>query len=144
MAAENMPKTTSPPSNVARVNLVKMLNTPPFATRVTAQWRAFVVDTLTENVNRTAPQIRSIFDKAGGNMGKPGSVSFGFDEVSLVIVPAEGLDEEKAMEIALEAGAEDVQTSEGVFEITGPRRRVMPSVMPLSMPRLSRVHSSGQ
>ena len=76
---------------------------------------AFVVDTLTENVNRTAPQIRSIFDKAGGNMGKPGSVSFGFDEVSLVIVPAEGLDEEKAMEIALEAGAEDVQSSEGVF-----------------------------
>jgi YebC/PmpR family DNA-binding regulatory protein len=81
---------------------------------------AFVVDTLTENVNRTAPQIRSIFDKAGGNMGKPGSVSFGFDEVSLVIVPAEGLDEEKAMEIALEAGAEDVQTPEGAFEITGP------------------------
>ena len=63
---------------------------------------AFVVDTLTENVNRTAPQIRSIFDKAGGNMGKPGSVSFGFDEVSLVIVPVEGLDEEKAMEIALD------------------------------------------
>ena len=53
-------------------------------------------------------------------MGKPGSVSFGFDEVSLVIVSAEGLDEEKAMEIALEAGAEDVQSSEDVFEITGP------------------------
>ena len=76
-------RTTSPgPSNGARGNLVKMLNTPPFATRVTARnGVAFVVDTLTENVNRTAPQIRSIFDKAGGNMGKPGSVSFGFDEV---------------------------------------------------------------
>ena len=53
-------------------------------------------------------------------MGKPGSVSFGFDEVSLVIVPAEGLDEEKAMEIALEAGAEDVQSSEGVSKSPAP------------------------
>ena len=55
-----------------------------------------------ENVNRTA--LNSFyFRQSGGNVGKL-SVSFGFDEVSLVIVPAVGLDEEKAMEIALEAG----------------------------------------
>ena len=53
-------------------------------------------------------------------MGKPGSVSFGFDEVSLVILPSEGLDEERAMEVALEAGAEDVQASDGMYEVTGP------------------------
>jgi YebC/PmpR family DNA-binding regulatory protein len=69
---------------------------------------AVIVACLTDNRNRTAPDIKYIFEKRGGNMGAPGSVSFLFDFRSVFVVDAGGRDEEQLMEAALTAGADDV------------------------------------
>ncbi len=73
---------------------------------------AIIVDCLTDNNTRTVGDIRSIFKKAGGSMGNTGSVSYMFQTKGQIIVAAQGVDEEKLMEVALEAGAEDVQPPE--------------------------------
>jgi YebC/PmpR family DNA-binding regulatory protein len=78
---------------------------------------AIIVDCLTDNVNRTAPEMRSAFEKAGGNLAKPGAVAFGFSQKGLIVVDAGKMDEETIMEIALEAGADDVADSGGVWEV---------------------------
>lgn len=79
---------------------------------------AIIVETLTDNRNRTAGDMRHYFDKYGGNMGQSGCVSFMFDHVGVITIEAEGVDEEKLMEDALEAGATDFLTDEeGIFEI---------------------------
>lgn len=77
-----------------------------------------VVDCLTDNVNRTAPEMRKIFEKGGGNLGKPGAVAFGFSTKGLIAIDASNATEDQLMEIALEAGAEDVAQSDGMWEIT--------------------------
>ncbi len=69
---------------------------------------ALMVLCLTDNRNRTAPDIKHIFDKRGGNMGAQGSVSFLFDFRSIFVVETGGKDEDELTEIALEAGADDV------------------------------------
>ena len=69
---------------------------------------ALIVTCLTDNRNRTAPEIKHIFDKRGGNMGAQGSVAFLFDFRSIFVVETGGKDEDALMELALEAGAEDV------------------------------------
>jgi len=79
---------------------------------------AVIVDCLTDNVNRTAPEMRKIFEKAGGNLGKPGAVSFGFNNKGLIHIETSKVDEEQLMEIALEAGAEDVSETGGAWEVT--------------------------
>lgn len=79
---------------------------------------AVIVDCLTDNVQRTAPIIRKIFEKSGGNLGKTGAVSFGFDQKGLIVIEAGKATEEQLMEIALEAGADDVAESGGAWEIT--------------------------
>ncbi len=79
---------------------------------------AVIVEALTDNRNRTAGDLRHYFDKFGGNMGQPGSVMFMFNRQGVITIDAEGLDEEAVMEAALEAGAEDFNTEDGVFEIT--------------------------
>jgi YebC/PmpR family DNA-binding regulatory protein len=82
---------------------------------------AAMVRTLTDNRNRTAGDIRHLFDKFGGNMGTTGCVSFQFEEKGSILISREDfpdLDEEKVMLDALEAGAEDFAASEEVFEIT--------------------------
>ncbi len=79
---------------------------------------AVIVETLTDNRNRTAGDVRHYFDKYGGNMGQSGCVSFMFTRYGIIMIEAEGVDEEKLMEDALEAGASDFITDEeGVFEI---------------------------
>lgn len=78
---------------------------------------AVIVETLTDNRNRTAGDLRHYFDKFGGNMGTPGCVSFLFSQKGVIIIEKEGLDEDKVMEDALEAGAADFQADEDVFEI---------------------------
>ncbi len=79
---------------------------------------AVIVETLTDNRNRTAGDVRHYFDKFGGNMGQSGCVSFMFTRCGVIMVEAEGVDEEKLMEDALESGATDFITDEeGVFEI---------------------------
>ncbi len=79
---------------------------------------AVIVDCLTDNLNRTASEIRTLFDKHGGNLGKPGAVAFGFDSKGVIHIESGKASEEKIMEIALEAGAEDVAESDGAWEVT--------------------------
>ena len=79
---------------------------------------AVIVEALTDNRNRTAGDVRHYFDKYGGNMGQSGCVSFMFSKQGVLVVEAEGVDEDQLMEAALEAGATDFITDdEGVFEI---------------------------
>lgn len=79
---------------------------------------AIIVDCLTDNVNRTAPEMRMIFDKAGGSLAKPGAVAFGFTHRGLIVIEASKISEEKLMDIALDAGAEDVADAGGAWEVT--------------------------
>ena len=67
-----------------------------------------IVETLTDNRNRTASDVRSTFSKSGGNMGETGSVSFMFDRVGSIEYGPEAADAETVFEVAIEAGAEDV------------------------------------
>ena len=78
---------------------------------------AVIVEALTDNRNRTAGDVRHYFDKYGGNMGQSGSVSFLFTKQGVILLESEGIDEEKLMEDALEAGATDFLTDEGIFEV---------------------------
>lgn len=78
---------------------------------------AFIVDCLTDNKNRTAPDIRHIFDKNGGNLGTDGSVMFLFEKKGEIIVNGEGKDLDDFMMDALEAGASDIkELEEGYYE----------------------------
>ncbi|WDI32542.1 YebC/PmpR family DNA-binding transcriptional regulator [Hyphococcus flavus] len=76
-----------------------------------------IVEALTDNRNRAASEVRTIFSKNGGNLGETGSVSFMFDLVGYVEYPASVASEEGMLEAAIEAGAEDVQSSEETHEI---------------------------
>jgi YebC/PmpR family DNA-binding regulatory protein len=79
---------------------------------------AVMVETLTDNTNRTTPEIRIIFEKNGGNMGTPGSVRFQFEKKGYLVVEKSAAGEDKLMEIVLEAGADDLQTDDPeVYEI---------------------------
>jgi YebC/PmpR family DNA-binding regulatory protein len=75
---------------------------------------AVMVACLTDNRNRTAPDIKHIFDKRGGNLGASGSVAFMFDFRAIFVVENGDRDEDGMMELALEAGAEDVEFGDGV------------------------------
>ena len=79
---------------------------------------AVVVETLTDNRNRTAGEMRHYFDKCGGNLGQTGSVMFMFDRKGIIQIEGEDLDEDKVMEDALEAGADDFNFDGDVFEIS--------------------------
>jgi len=80
---------------------------------------AVIVDTITDNRNRTASDVRHCFAKYGGNLGTTGSVGFMFDEKGVLVVERTlDSDEDAVMEMAIEAGAEDVDVQEDVFEIT--------------------------
>ncbi|MCA3438091.1 MAG: YebC/PmpR family DNA-binding transcriptional regulator [Rhodobacter sp.] len=71
---------------------------------------AIIVETMTDNLNRTASNVRSYFTKHGGNLGTTGSVSFMFDRVGEIIYPAAAGDADTVMMAALEAGADDVES----------------------------------
>lgn len=79
---------------------------------------AIMVEGLTDNRNRTAPEIKKIFEKRGGSMGASGCVSYMFKKKGLVTVKADAVDEETLMDIALTAGAEDFQNTGESYEIT--------------------------
>jgi YebC/PmpR family DNA-binding regulatory protein len=78
---------------------------------------SIIVEALSDNRNRTATNVRTIFSKNGGNLGASGSVSHGFDRMGLIEYPATAGDEEKVLEAAIEAGADDVQSDEDGHEI---------------------------
>lgn len=79
---------------------------------------AVIVNALTDNRNRTAADVRHVFDKNGGNMGQTGCVSFMFDRKGVIVIEDEDLDEEAVTMDALEAGAEDLEVDENIVEIT--------------------------
>jgi len=78
---------------------------------------AVIVEALTDNRNRTATDVRTAFSKNGGNVGSSGSVAHGFDRLGLISYPASAGDAETVFEAALEAGADDVESSEDGHEI---------------------------
>lgn len=78
---------------------------------------AVMCDILTDNRNRTAPELRKIFEKGGGKMGATGCVGYMFDRKGLFIISNDSTDEEKLMEIVLEAGAEDITSNDDNFEV---------------------------
>jgi len=77
-----------------------------------------IVDCLTDKTTRTAPELRKIFEKSGGNLATTGSVSFGFERRGIFLIEEDATTEDALMELALEAGADDVVHSEGGFEVT--------------------------
>ena len=79
---------------------------------------AVIVETLTDNRNRTAADVRHAFDKFGGNMGQNGCVSFMFDRKGIILIEKEGIDEDEITMAALDAGADDIEIGDELFEIT--------------------------
>lgn len=79
---------------------------------------AIIVEALTDNTNRTTPEIRHMFEKHGGNFGAQGSVKFQFERKGYFAIEKSAADEDKLMEVVLEAGADDLQTDDAeVFEV---------------------------
>src|SRR5690242_3782751 len=78
---------------------------------------AFLVEALTNNRSRTAPDLRSIFEKAGGNLATSGAVAFQFTKQGVITIKSDAVEEDKLLELALEAGAEDVKNEGEVFEV---------------------------
>jgi YebC/PmpR family DNA-binding regulatory protein len=79
---------------------------------------AVLVEALTDNRNRTAADIRHVFTRGGGSIADAGSVAYLFSRRGQLVVPGDGADEDRVMEVALDAGAEDVEPSEGGFIVT--------------------------
>jgi YebC/PmpR family DNA-binding regulatory protein len=79
---------------------------------------AIIVDCLSDNANRTAPEMRTIFQKHGGNLAKPGAVAFGFAPRGVLHIESGRIAEDRLMELALEAGADDVVEEEGAWKVT--------------------------
>ena len=80
---------------------------------------AIIVDTMTDNRNRTASEVRHYFDKYGGNMGAANCVSWSFDKKGVIVIDNEDeeLNEDKVMEDAINAGADDFEADEGIFNV---------------------------
>jgi YebC/PmpR family DNA-binding regulatory protein len=77
---------------------------------------AVLVESLTDNRNRTGAEVRNIFSKSGGNLGEPGSVAWVFDKKGLIVVDAERYSEDDLF-VAIDAGAEDVAIDETIYEV---------------------------
>ena len=80
---------------------------------------AIIVEAMTDNRKRTASEVRHFFDKYGGNMGAEGCVSWSFDRKGVIVIDNEDgdLDEDSVLEAALDAGADDLETEEGIFTV---------------------------
>ena len=78
---------------------------------------AVIVETLTDNKNRTASDVRCAFDKFGGNLGSTGCVSYMFSKKGVIVVDGEKIAEDDLFMLAVDAGADDVQSDDGVYEI---------------------------
>jgi len=107
---------------------------------------AILVDTVTDNKNRTAAELRNIFTKHGGNMGSQGCVAWMFSPKGLITLESSKTDEDTLMSIALDAGADDIKQEEGVFEVvTSPaafeavKKALEDKGLPLSSAELTKV-----
>lgn len=81
---------------------------------------AILCDIMTDNRNRTAPEVRKLFDNHGGNLGSTNCVAYLFERKGLISIVKSAVDLEKLMELALENGAEDVTETDDYFELTCP------------------------
>ncbi len=79
---------------------------------------ALLLECLTDNSKRTVAELRHLLDKKGGNLGQSGSVAWMFERVGQILVDASGCDEDAALEVALEAGAENMDSEDDVYVIT--------------------------
>ena len=77
-----------------------------------------IVEALTDNRNRTAADVRHMFAKHGGNLGATGAVAWQFDRRGVVVVPADGVDEEELLLVAADGGADDIEQDGDVFQVT--------------------------
>lgn len=82
---------------------------------------ALLVHTVTDNTNRTTAEVRHVLNKFGGKMAGSGSVSYLFETKGQIQIDESVADEEKVMEVVIDAGAEDVETSQGIVLVTTPR-----------------------
>ncbi len=78
---------------------------------------ALMVETLTDNKNRTVSDVRHLITKYGGSLGEPGCVAWMFDKKGVIVFDRQGVSEDELMEAALECGAEDLQSDESMFEV---------------------------
>jgi YebC/PmpR family DNA-binding regulatory protein len=78
---------------------------------------ALMVESLTDNKNRTVSDVRYLLTKYGGNLGEPGCVAWMFDKKGVIVFDRQGVDEDQLLEVALESGAEDLQGDESQFEV---------------------------
>jgi len=78
---------------------------------------AIFIEALTNNRSRTAPEMRTIFERNGGNLATTGSVAFQFTKLGIIGIKTDAVDEDKLLEIALEAGADDVRNQGDMFEV---------------------------
>jgi YebC/PmpR family DNA-binding regulatory protein len=81
---------------------------------------AFLVQVMTDNKTRTVAEVRNAFNKNGGNMGEPGSVAWGFKNQGVILIETNAIEEDELMELVIEAGADDMTSEEGVYEINTP------------------------
>jgi YebC/PmpR family DNA-binding regulatory protein len=79
---------------------------------------AILVETISDNRNRTSAEFRKLFENRGGKLGASGSVAYLFDKKGLIVVPCAGVSEDKLTEIILDAGAEDLKQAGDFFEVT--------------------------
>ncbi len=101
---------------------------------------AILMDIMTDNKNRTAGEVRSLMTKLGGNLGAPGSVSFIFSKKGIIVFESSAISEEQAMEIGIDAGAEDIVNDGEVIEVyTTPENfeAVLKAFDDKNIPRLS-------
>jgi YebC/PmpR family DNA-binding regulatory protein len=110
---------------------------------------AFIVDALTDNPHRTAPEIKKIFERGDGNLGATNCVSWNFTTRGVFTVSVADIDEDTLMEAALEAGAEDVLRDGDVFQVTcaatrydAVRRGLEAKKIPLASREITKVPSS--
>jgi YebC/PmpR family DNA-binding regulatory protein len=79
---------------------------------------AVLVEVLTDNKNRTTAEVRHIFSRSGGNLGEAGSVAWMFHKKGYIVIDKKAVDEDKLMEVVLDVGAEDIETSDKEYEVT--------------------------
>ncbi|TDI29924.1 MAG: YebC/PmpR family DNA-binding transcriptional regulator [Acidobacteria bacterium] len=110
---------------------------------------ALLMEVLTDNPNRTTPEIRHLLAKNGGNLGSPNSVAWIFEKKGYLEVDAATAGEEQIMDVALEAGAEDIEEVDGVFEVYTPvdafeavSKAITDAGMTLKVARISRIPST--
>ena len=103
---------------------------------------AVLCDILTDNRNRTAPELRKVFEKGGGKLGATGCVNYLFDRKGLFLIETDKVEEEKLMEIVLEAGAEDIKSEDGTFEVICPPESYSDVLSALETAEIPRVSQS--